>query len=71
LREVQADIELAIGKSLEWREEGERCTIRASRNVADLNQREKWAEQHKWLCENLDRFYRVFIPKLEQFDLSN
>jgi hypothetical protein len=32
--------------------------------------REQWPEQHKWLCEKLEAFKRVFAPRVRAFDTS-
>jgi len=61
------DIEQAIGESLEWRgspEGKERWIVLVGPNC-DLADREDWGKQHRWLYENLEKFHKVFMPRVK------
>jgi excisionase family DNA binding protein len=58
-------IEEQIGFELEWvaRPEGVESWILV-REPADPAVRDDWARQHSWLCEKLEQFSTVLLPKL-------
>ena len=58
-------IEEQIGFELEWvaRPEGIESWILV-REPADPAIRDDWARQHSWLCEKLEKFSTVLLPKL-------
>lgn len=58
-------IEEQIGFELEWvgRPEGVESWILV-RKLADPADRDDWARQHSWLCEKLERFSTVLLPKV-------
>jgi len=66
-----AEIETEIGQPLTWHNPPEKksCKIyvRQASNFLDLTE---WPQQHQWLRENLEMFYRVFGPRVKQLDGS-
>jgi hypothetical protein len=66
-------IEDELGESLVWytKPDVRSCRIYL-RKGADINNRTDWPNQHAWLLENLERFYRVFrlrVMKLNAVDI--
>jgi len=61
------DIEQAIGASLEWRsspERKERWIVLVGPDC-DPTDKEDWGKQHQWLYENLEKFHKVFRPRVK------
>ncbi len=72
LLEVQkTEIETEFGEPLTWynHPEVKSCRIYV-RRTANLNAKDKWAEQHQWLVEKLDRLYKVFSDRVKQLHLD-
>lgn len=70
LLELQkAEIEVEFGESLIWysNPEARSCRVRRSTN---LNARDNWLEQHKWLRDKLDKLYKVFSTRVKQLSLD-
>lgn len=71
LETQKVDIETEIGQPLTWSttpgKQTCRAYVRRSTNFLDHSQ---WPEQHEWLRENLEKFHRVFAPRVKQLDLS-
>ncbi len=64
LQQEKEAIENEIGTKLVW--DGTRQTARAvylSKDDEDIKNTERWPEQHKWLYENLEAFYKVFAER--------
>lgn len=72
LLEQQESIEREIGCELEWFElpNAKSSIISRMRRGTDPARREEWPEQHTWVCDQLELFYRVFAPRLRALDLS-
>lgn len=66
LHDARDAIEHAIGESLRWREreEDRRSYIDLFNGVMDPNDIEQWPAQHRWMCEMLETFSAVFLPRL-------
>ena len=58
-----------ISKDLVWSEKPERKNdeIRLTFNT-DPSDRSKWKEQHEWLKDNLEKFYKFFHEKVKHVD---
>ncbi len=71
LQRDQQAIAAAIHEPLEWRELPNRksCQIMVSR-AADPTQRADWPDQHAWLHEQLEAFYRTFHQRVRQVAAS-
>ena len=72
LLEVEkTEIEAEFGESLIWynHPEVKSCRIYLRRS-ANLNAKDKWAEQHQWLVEKLDKLYKVFFHRVKQLTLD-
>jgi excisionase family DNA binding protein len=65
LEKDRDSIEEEIGSELEWvpRSEGVESWV-LIRKRADPADQDNWYLQHRWLCDNLERFSRVFRPRL-------
>jgi hypothetical protein len=68
LRADSKAIEEEVGAHLEWLGEAGRRQgrINLNRNDTDPTDRARWPEQQEWLRENLELFYRVFAPRVEE-----
>lgn len=66
LRRSEIDVELGIDSELEWRPGWNDTAYYAesTNSEADFNDRSDWPNQHRWLAETLDRFDKVFRPKV-------
>ena len=69
----KVDIKEEIGAELEWEERPGRkqSYISLSQEEIDLEDRGDWDRQHKWLCEQLEIFHRVFSPRVKGLDASD
>ena len=70
LETQKAKIESEIGEPLVWSsapgKQSCKAYVRRPTNFMDHSQ---WPQQHQWLRENLERFHRVFAPRVRQLDL--
>ena len=73
LERKKADIEKRIGVELEWDQKHERRQnyIRFFLYDTDPEDRGDWDRQHRWLCDQLEKFHRVFAPQVKTLDASN
>lgn len=73
LKEDKEKIEAEIGSELEWeRLEGKNaCRIVIYNRSADVENRENWEEQFKWLEENLYSFYKTFKGRVKDLELES
>ena len=71
LEAQRTEIEAEFGEPLTWYNPAEvkSCRIYV-RRTANLNAKDKWAEQHQWLVEKLDRLYKVFSDRVKQLSLD-
>jgi len=73
LRRQRAEIEAAIGYSLEWEELPERrdTRISISLNDTDPENRKEWPHQHDWLAARLNEMHRVFASRVRLLDAGD
>jgi len=73
LRRDEVTIEEEIGAELHWDEKAgrKRNYINLTLEDADLKDRQDWNRQHRWLCEQLEKFHRVFSPRVKTLDASD
>ena len=73
LMEQQAKIEEEFGESLEWQEKGPRGEQRLRLKKADVNPADErdWPNQHKWLATKLEKFNKVFRPRIMALNAGN
>jgi hypothetical protein len=69
-RALEADreaIEGELGQPLDWREcpDAKLSQVEFRRHGVDPADRSAWPDQHRWLQENLEAFYRVFAPRIK------
>ncbi|HEX9861502.1 MAG TPA: DUF4268 domain-containing protein, partial [Nitrospirota bacterium] len=66
------DIEYRIGETLQWRElPGKKeSQILLEKNDVNVSDKSDWPNQHKWLCDKLEAFHRVFSPIVKSLDAS-
>ncbi len=71
LHKQKDEIENDLGYSLAWEElpEGKDSQIVSyNPDTVDLDNKESWAEQHKWLAEKLNSMHRVFSNRVRELD---
>lgn len=73
LERRREEIEREADTELEWCELPERkeSQIRLSWSGCDPSDRSSWPEQHAWLFDNLQRFHRVFSPRVRELDAES
>lgn len=57
-------IELEAGEKFEWRQRNSQIYLR--KYSCDIWDRNSWPEQHEWLYDKLQLFYRVLTPRFER-----
>lgn len=72
LERDKEQIEKDLGFSPEWRElpDNKESHITVRRNI-NPTERSLWPEQHKWLLEHLEKFHRVFGPRIKQLNADD
>ena len=72
LEAQRAAIETEIGHPLTWHNlpGTKSCKIYLRKN-SDFLDRSQWPRQHEWLRENLEKFYRIFAPRVKQLSLTD
>ena len=65
LKMSQTEIEREISPELEWQENPKENYIRLHLRNTDLEDIEDWTRQHQWLCEQLETFHSVFVPRIK------
>ena len=65
LKMSKTEIEREISPELEWQENPKQNYIRLHLRNTDLEDTEDWNRQHKWLCEQLETFHSVFVPRIK------
>ena len=71
LKQDKTKIEAEIGNKLEWENKEENTTdrfISLYLRGIDLEDHQDWRRQHRWLCEQLETFHRVFSPRFQVLD---
>ena len=71
LKMSKTEIEREISPELEWQENPKQNYIRFYLRNTDLEDTEDWKRQHQWLCEQLETFHKVFVPRVEALNTSN
>ena len=69
LKEQQGEIEDEFGDSLIWQEE--RHNVALWLDVFNLKAESDWPNQHKWLADNLEKFDKVFRPRVKVLNADN
>lgn len=71
LEAERSAIESEIGERLEWNPNPEAINkvIRLER-IADLNDHDRWPEYLSWLADKVDKFKKVFGPRVKKLDLD-
>ena len=66
-------IEAQIGEKLAWRElPGKKSSdVQLSRSGLDPLNRGQWAQQHQWIRDKLEAFYRCFAPRVKQLNAAD
>src|SRR5215204_6660561 len=60
---IEREIGRSAGERFEWNPETKVRDIWLYRG-ADFYERQRWPEQHVWLCEKLEAFRRAFKPRI-------
>src|SRR5258707_4626638 len=70
LEAQKEEIETEAKQKLVWDNPQDRKRSRKIyvRKSADFRDRGKWPEQHEWLRENLERLYRIFMPRVKTLE---
>lgn len=68
LKESIEAIEGELGLPLDWYAAEKDRRISCSRAFQDVTEQAHWPEQHAWLADMLDRFHRVFAPRVTRLD---
>lgn len=69
LENEKVAIEQEIGEQLTWHNPSQTMMCRIYvQSTVDLNKRQMWPEQHRWLLLKLEAFRRVFAPRVKQLD---
>ena len=73
LERDKVDIEKEFGAELEWEEKSgfKEKHIRLLLYNTDLEDRQDWHRQHRWLCEQLETFHRVFSRRVKELDAND
>ena len=65
LKMSKTEIEREISPELEWQENPKENNIRLYLRNTNLEDTKDWERQHKWLCEQLETFHKVFVPRIK------
>jgi len=69
LEAKKEEIEKEIGEQLTWHNPADKRMCRIYiRKPIDLQDRSRWTEQHKWLLDKLELFYKVFAGRVKNFN---
>jgi len=73
LHKEKAAIEMELDESVEWRElpDKKQSDITLDNPNLDPNRRSQWPQQHLWLAEQMEAFYRVFNPRIRALEQEN
>ena len=70
LKQDKIAIEREVDAELEWEENNKQNYIRLYLRNTDLENQQDWSRQHEWLCEQLETFRRVFVPRIQALNVS-
>lgn len=67
----KGQIEAEIGSSLDWQELPDKIASRILLKHTNVNieDTEQWQDQHQWIRNMLDRFQKVFLPRIRALEL--
>lgn len=69
LHEQKTEIETELGEQLEWEEKPEKKeSWIVIRHKCDPWAKQTWPDQHNWLKEKLEGYYRVFAKRIKALD---
>jgi len=70
LHQEKAAIEEELGCPLQWRElaDKKQSDVTLDNPNMDPSMRSQWPQQHLWLLEQMEAFYRVFSPRIRVLD---
>ena len=73
LHKQKDEIENDLGHSLAWEElRGQDSRIvSCNPDTVDPDNKESWAEQHKWLAEKLNSMHRAFSNRVQALDAAD
>ena len=73
LEREKADIEKEIGLELGWEIDHKRKQnyIRFFLYNTDPEDRGDWNRQHRWLCDQLETFYKVFLRRVKELNAND
>jgi hypothetical protein len=71
LKRDRVEIEKKIGAELVWKENPVERYISLYQRGADPEDRQDWDRQHRWLCDQLEIFHKVFSPRVKVLDASD
>ncbi|HOA72788.1 MAG TPA: DUF4268 domain-containing protein [Phycisphaerae bacterium] len=64
-------IEKEMGEPLTWHNPRDKQMCRIwTRHKCNLENRDRWPEQQKWLLEKLERMHAVFGPRMRELKLQ-
>ena len=74
LEQDKTKIEAEIGNKLKWENKEENTTDRFISLYlygVDLENRQDWDRQHKWICKQLETFHRVFSTRFQALNAND
>ena len=71
LKKDRVEIEKEIGAELVWRENPVERYISLYQRGVDLEDRQDWNRQHRWLCDQLATFYKVFSQRVKELNAND
>ena len=71
LKKDRVEIEKEIGAELVWRGNPVERYISLYQRGVDLEDRQDWNRQHRWLCEQLETFHKVFSRRVKELDAND
>ena len=69
LKEEREEIESEFGESLVWQEKYKNVVV--SQGFDNLTDESDWPNQHKWLADNLEKFDKVFRPRVKALNADD
>ena len=71
LKKDRAEIEKEIGAELVWKENPVERYISLYQRGVDPEDRQDWHRQHRWLCDQLETFHKVFSRRVKGLDAND
>ena len=69
LKEEREEIESEFGESLVWQEKIPNVMV--SQGFDNLTDESDWTNQHKWIADNLEKFDKVFRPRVKALNADD